>query len=138
MDKLTLAALEATLTGPATPVTQAMTASTESLRARAEALAGRLAGAGVDCQAVPADAAVGGGGGPGVTLPGAALSLPERLAPALRAGAAVRRGDGAGGGRPDRGRPAPARPARRPPADDERLAAAVLAAAAGDGASPRD
>jgi len=38
-------------------------------------LAGRLAGAGVDCQAVTTEAAVGGGGGPGVTLPSAALSL---------------------------------------------------------------
>jgi L-seryl-tRNA(Ser) seleniumtransferase len=136
--KLTLAALEATLTGPATPVTQAMTASTESLRARAQAQAGRLAGAGVDCRAGPADAAIGGGGGPGVTLPGAALSLPERLAPALRAGAAVRRGAvPAVVGRIEGGRLLlDLRTVQ--PADDERLTAAVLAAVAGDGASPRD
>jgi L-seryl-tRNA(Ser) seleniumtransferase len=136
--KLTLAALEATLTGPATPVTEAMMASTESLRARAQAQAGRLAGAGVDCRAVSADAAIGGGGGPGVTLPGAALSLPERLATALRAGAAVRRGAmPAVVGRIEGGRLLlDLRTVQ--PADDERLAAAVLAAAAGDGASPRD
>jgi L-seryl-tRNA(Ser) seleniumtransferase len=136
--KLTLAALEATLTGPATPVTQAMTASTKSLRARAQAQAGRLTGAGVDCRAVPADAAIGGGGGPGVTLPSAALSLPERLAPALRAGAAVRRGAvPAVVGRIEGGRLLlDLRTVQ--PADDERLAAAVLAAAAGDGTSPRD
>src|SRR6185437_8108088 len=39
VDKLTLAALEATLTGPAPPVTQALTATLASLRARAEAQA---------------------------------------------------------------------------------------------------
>src|SRR6185312_4077010 len=43
VDKLTLAALEATLTGPAPPVTQALTATLSSLRARAEAQAARLA-----------------------------------------------------------------------------------------------
>jgi L-seryl-tRNA(Ser) seleniumtransferase len=93
VDKLTLAALEATLTGPAPPVTQALTATGPSLRARAETLAVRLALAGVDCRAVAAGAAVGGGGGPGVTLPSAALSLPERLAAGLRSGAPVRRGE---------------------------------------------
>src|SRR6516165_10710845 len=60
VDKLTLAALEATLTGPATPVTQALTATVASVRDRAEALAARLAAAGLDCRAVAADAAVGG------------------------------------------------------------------------------
>jgi len=93
VDKLTLAALEATLTGPATPVSQALATPRPALTERAEALAERLARAGVDCQARPADAAVGGGGGPGVRLPSAALSLPEQLAVDLRSGAAVRRGD---------------------------------------------
>jgi L-seryl-tRNA(Ser) seleniumtransferase len=135
VDKLTLAALEATLTGPAAPVTQALTAALASIRTRAEAQAGRLAGAGVDCQAVMTEAAVGGGGGPGVTLPSAALSLPERLAPELRSGAAVRRGDApAVVGRIEGGRLLLDLRAVAP-ADDERLAAAVLAAAAPGGAS---
>ncbi|MCT9929700.1 L-seryl-tRNA(Sec) selenium transferase [Planotetraspora sp. A-T 1434] len=84
--KLTLAALEATLRGPATPLHQALHADAASLRDRAEALAVRLAEAGVDARAVPARATVGGGGAPGVTLPSAAVSLPERLAVSLRTG----------------------------------------------------
>jgi L-seryl-tRNA(Ser) seleniumtransferase len=135
VDKLTLAALEATLLGPPTPVSQAMAATGQSLRQRAEILAGRLAGAGVDCRAVPADAAVGGGGGPGVRLPSAALSLPGRLAPELRSGTAVRRGHlPAVIGRIEGGRLLLDLRAVAP-ADDDRLGAAVLAAAAPDGAS---
>jgi L-seryl-tRNA(Ser) seleniumtransferase len=138
VDKLTLAALEATLTGPAAPVTQAMTATRQSLMERAGVLAGRLASQGADCQAVPADAAVGGGGGPGVRLPSAALSLPEQLAPELRSGAAVRRGDvPAVVGRIEGGRLLLDLRAVAP-ADDERLAAAVLAATARDHALQPD
>jgi L-seryl-tRNA(Ser) seleniumtransferase len=130
VDKLTLAALEATLNGPLPPVSQAMAATGSSLMKRAEALAGRLAPAGVDCRAVPAGAAVGGGGGPGVTLPSAALSLPEQLAPGLRSGPAVRRGDVAAVvGRVEGGRLLLDLRAVAP-ADDERLAEAVLAAVA--------
>jgi len=129
VDKLTLAALEATLTGPATPVSQALATPRPALTERAEALAERLARAGVDCQARPADAAVGGGGGPGVRLPSAALSLPEQLAVDLRSGAAVRRGDvPAVVGRIEDGRLLLDLRAVAP-ADDEQLAAAVLAAA---------
>jgi len=128
VDKLTLAGLEATLNGPLPPVGQAMAATESSLMKRAEALAGRLALAGVDCRAVPADAAVGGGGGPGVTLPSAALSLPERLADGLRTGAPVRRGDvPAVVGRVEGGRLLLDLRAVAPD-DDERLAEAVLAA----------
>ena len=64
-------------------------------------------------EAVPRDAAVGGGGGPGVR------AAQRRAVPARAAGrrAAVGRGGAprrrARGGRPDRGRAAPARPARR-------------------------
>ena len=139
VDKLTLAALEATLTGPAPPVAQALTAAPSSVRQRAEAQAARLAAAGVDCLAVPAAAAVGGGGGPGVTLPSAALSLPERLAPGLRSGAAVRRGDAAAVvGRLEGGRLLLDLRSVAPD-DDERLVAAVLAAATGDDSpSPED
>jgi L-seryl-tRNA(Ser) seleniumtransferase len=128
VDKLTLAALEATLAGPAPPVTQALTATRPSLMERAEALAARLAGAGVDCRARPGAAAVGGGGAPGVSLPSAALSLPEPLAPDLRSGAAVRAGEvPAVIGRIERGRLLLDLRAVAP-ADDGRLAAAVLAA----------
>lgn len=81
VDKLTLAALEATLTGPPTPVAEALVADVAALRARAESLAAALPGARVvDCVA-----AVGGGGAPDVALPSAAVSLPEPYAAALRA-----------------------------------------------------
>ncbi|MFF5112306.1 L-seryl-tRNA(Sec) selenium transferase [Streptosporangium sp. NPDC000509] len=86
VDKLTLAALEATLRGPATPVHQALYADAALLGERAAALAGRLAEAGVDARAVPSEAAVGGGGAPGVRLPSAAISLPERFTVPLRTG----------------------------------------------------
>ena len=137
VDKLTLAALEATLTGPAPPVTEAMAATPESIRARAKVQAERLAGAGVDCRAVLVDATVGGGGGPGVRLPSAALSLPESLAAGLRSGAAVRRGDvPAVVGRIEGGRLLLDLRAVAPD-DDERLAGAVLAAVAPGGAEHR-
>ncbi|MCA2183982.1 L-seryl-tRNA(Sec) selenium transferase [Nonomuraea cavernae] len=86
VDKLTLAALEATLRGPTPPVRQALHADPAVLGDRAAVLAGKLAAAGVDARAVPSEATVGGGGAPGVTLPSAAVSLPERLAMPLRTG----------------------------------------------------
>ncbi|MEO3887849.1 L-seryl-tRNA(Sec) selenium transferase [Nonomuraea sp. B5E05] len=86
VDKLTLAALEATLRGPVPPVREALHAVPAALARRAEVLAGRLAGAGVDASSVPSTAAVGGGGAPGVRLPSAAVSLPGRLAVPLRTG----------------------------------------------------
>jgi L-seryl-tRNA(Ser) seleniumtransferase len=135
VDKLTLAALEATLTGPAPPVTLALAASPGSVRDRAEQLAARLAASGVDCRAVATRAAVGGGGGPGVVLPSAGLSLPEELAAELRAGAAVRSGImPAVVGRIEDGRLLLDLRAVAP-ADDERLGEAVAAdAASPDGA----
>ncbi|OJZ75747.1 L-seryl-tRNA(Sec) selenium transferase [Mycobacterium paraffinicum] len=81
VDKLTLAALEATLTGPPPPVAEALVADLNGLRARAAALAAALPGA----EAVDCVAAVGGGGAPDVRLPSAAVSLPESYAAALRA-----------------------------------------------------
>jgi L-seryl-tRNA(Ser) seleniumtransferase len=130
VDKLTLAALEATLTGPPAPLAQALAASPDRLRQRAEAQAELLAVAGVDCQVVASAAAVGGGGAPGVTLPSAALSLPEHLAAGLRSGAAVRSGAApAVVGRIEGGRLLLDLRAVAP-ADDGRLAAAVLAVAA--------
>jgi L-seryl-tRNA(Ser) seleniumtransferase len=85
VDKLTLAALEATLIGPAPPVTAFLTADRRDLLARAQQLAGVLALAGVDAAAVESTAAVGGGGAPGVELPSAAVSLPSAYAESLRA-----------------------------------------------------
>ncbi|NKQ58609.1 L-seryl-tRNA(Sec) selenium transferase [Amycolatopsis sp. K13G38] len=82
VDKLTLAALEATLRGPAPPVAQALAADPVRLRERAERLAAQLPGA----QAVDCVSAVGGGGAPGVELPSAAVSLPEASALPLRTG----------------------------------------------------
>ncbi|MEU7785318.1 L-seryl-tRNA(Sec) selenium transferase [Amycolatopsis sp. NPDC049159] len=84
VDKLTLAALEATLRGPVPPVRAALEASVEDLRRRAEALARSLRDVGAE--AVESAAAVGGGGAPGVELPSAAVSLPARYAAALRTG----------------------------------------------------
>jgi L-seryl-tRNA(Ser) seleniumtransferase len=83
VDKLTLAALEATLTGPPTPVSRALAASPDDLLRRARAIAATL---GPLAEAVPSAAAVGGGGAPGVELPSAAVSLPPLLADPLRAG----------------------------------------------------
>jgi L-seryl-tRNA(Ser) seleniumtransferase len=84
VDKLTLAAFEATLRGPVPPVRQALDADPAALRARAERLATTLSAAGA--VAVASEATVGGGGAPGVVLPSAAIALPERYAAALRAG----------------------------------------------------
>ncbi|QYN40591.1 L-seryl-tRNA(Sec) selenium transferase [Pseudonocardia sp. DSM 110487] len=84
VDKLTLAALEATLRGPVPPVRAALDTPVAELRARAEALVTRLPG--MDVRVVDSDATVGGGGAPGVVIPSVALSLPEPFAAALRAG----------------------------------------------------
>ncbi|MBX9397437.1 L-seryl-tRNA(Sec) selenium transferase [Streptomyces sp. TRM72054] len=86
VDKLTLAALEATLTGPETPTAASLAADPARLARRAERLASALGADGIDVRAVESAATVGGGGAPGVTLPSAALSLPERYAAALRTG----------------------------------------------------
>ncbi|MEU0257060.1 L-seryl-tRNA(Sec) selenium transferase [Streptomyces sp. NPDC006184] len=86
VDKLTLAALEATLTGPPTPTALALTADPAVLGARAARLAADLSAAGVDARPVDSAATVGGGGAPGVTLPSAALSLPAPYAAVLRTG----------------------------------------------------
>lgn len=84
--KTTLAALEATLRGPEPPVLGALRADPDTLRDRARVLAEELSSTGIDAVAVPSLATVGGGGAPGVTLPSAAVSLPERLAVPLRTG----------------------------------------------------
>jgi L-seryl-tRNA(Ser) seleniumtransferase len=129
VDKLTAAALEATLAGPQPPVAEQLAADPASLAARADQIVAALASLQIDAQAVPTEAAVGGGGAPGLGLPSAAVSLPVGLAAELRAGAAVRRGAlPAVVGRIEDGRLLLDLRAVAP-ADDELLVAAVLAAA---------
>jgi L-seryl-tRNA(Ser) seleniumtransferase len=129
VDKLTLAALEATITGPATPVTRALGADAAAVRDRAERLAAALTARQLPATVVTTDAAVGGGGAPGVTLPSAAIALPENLAHPLRAGAPVRRGEvPAVAGRVERGRLLLDLRSVDPD-DDESLVEAVLTAA---------
>jgi L-seryl-tRNA(Ser) seleniumtransferase len=86
VDKLTLAALEATLRGPVTPTWRALRADPDDLRRRAERLAAGLDAGGVEAEAVPSDGAVGGGGAPGLVLTGWAVALPETWAGLLRQG----------------------------------------------------
>ena len=81
VDKLTLAALEATLRGPVPPVTAYLHADPRELRRRTEAVAAALGRA-----VVEADGAVGGGGAPGLELPGCAVELPDWCAEVLRRG----------------------------------------------------
>ena len=82
VDKLTLAALEATLRAGSTPTELALKSSAEAVRRRVEQLAAAV-GAGT---IVESAGAVGGGGAPGVELAGWALALPEACAELLRAG----------------------------------------------------
>ncbi|MFF5181536.1 L-seryl-tRNA(Sec) selenium transferase [Micromonospora sp. NPDC000316] len=86
VDKLTLAALAATLHQPATPTRAALHADPAALRERVERLRDRLGADGRKAEVVPAVAVVGGGGAPGVELDSWALSLPERYAAPLRTG----------------------------------------------------
>jgi len=129
VDKLTVAALEATLAGPQPPVAEHLAAGQVRLAERASRIADALAAVSVDARAQQSDAAVGGGGAPGVSLPSAAVSLPASFAAELRDGAAVRRGaTPAVIGRIEDGRLLLDLRAVSP-ADDERLIAAVQAAA---------
>lgn len=80
VDKLTLAALEATLGAP-TPVDAYRLADPALLKERAERIAAAV-GAGV----VETQGRIGGGGAPDVTLPGWAIALPPDAAARLRTG----------------------------------------------------
>lgn len=84
VDKLTLAALEATVRGPRPPVAEALHRA--GLAERAAALADSLAAAGIPAEAIDSGASVGGGGAPGVVLSSAAVALPARFAKQLRLG----------------------------------------------------
>ena len=80
-DKLTLAALEATLTGPVPPVLAALRQDPGALQERTARLAEQLGG-----RVVAHEGRVGGGGGAEVPLPGSAIALEHELAGPLRTG----------------------------------------------------
>ncbi len=86
-DKLTLAAVEATVAAGTSPVREALGVDADRLRQRTEQLASRVTAA-IDTEIViiPHDGRVGGGGGVGVPLAGWALALPEAVATPLRTG----------------------------------------------------
>ncbi len=87
VDKLTLAALEATLQGPESPTWQGLRASAVELRRRCDAVVEALGPVlGPEVSVVPSAGAVGGGGAPGLELPGWAIALPSSFAAALRTG----------------------------------------------------
>jgi L-seryl-tRNA(Ser) seleniumtransferase len=128
VDKLTIAALEATLTGPRPPVAEQLAATAASLTERADSICAALASLGIEATTTATEGAVGGGGAPGVTLASGAVSVSTGLAEMLRAGPAVRRGAmPAVVGRIEDGRLLLDLRAVSP-ADDERLVAAIAAA----------
>ena len=86
LDKLALAALEATLRGPPAPVWEAIEADAENLRMRCEAIVADLPQK-LRAWTVTSDGVIGGGGAPGLTLTGWAVSLPAEFAGPLREGA---------------------------------------------------
>ena len=79
VDKLTIAALEATVRGPSTPVSTALHASADDLRPRVDRLAVALGR-----EVVAVDGRVGGGGAPGFPLPGWAVEIPVAAVERLR------------------------------------------------------
>ncbi len=84
VDKLTLAALEATLRGPQPPTWVALRAEPATLRVRAEQICRALGD--LDAEVSMSVAVVGGGGAPGLDLESWAVSLPAELAGPLRRG----------------------------------------------------
>jgi L-seryl-tRNA(Ser) seleniumtransferase len=83
VDKLTLAALQATLEGPGTPTWQALRYDLDQLKRRTEAVRDAV---GPAAETIKSEAVVGGGGAPEVTLPSWSLALPEPYAIRLREG----------------------------------------------------
>jgi len=83
LDKLAHAALEATLRGPHPPVWEAIEADPERLRGRCDAIVTDLPEK-LRARTVPSDGVIGGGGAPGLTLTGWAVSLPVAFAEHLR------------------------------------------------------
>ncbi len=124
VDKLALAALEATLAGPPTPTAQALAADPGRLMQRAERLAAQFSASGIDARSVVSRAAVGGGGAPGLVLESAAVTLPQPF------GNILRHNDPAVVGRLESGRLLLDLRAV-PPECDEDIRAAVTAAVSG-------
>jgi L-seryl-tRNA(Ser) seleniumtransferase len=122
VDKLTLAALQATVAGPRTPTWQALHVEPAELRERTARVQEKLAAAGVEAALMESAAVVGGGGAPEVTLPSWAISLPDRYALPLRQAAVL--------GRVEKGRLLLDLRCV-PPSADEALTAAVIAAGKG-------
>jgi L-seryl-tRNA(Ser) seleniumtransferase len=83
VDKITLAALEASLRVRTTPTYAALHADSDELRRRAQRIADLL---GAPAEVVASSGAVGGGGAPMQPLPGWAVAMPAELAPPLRTG----------------------------------------------------
>ena len=83
LDKLAHAALEATLRGPHPPVWEAIEADPEDQGRRCEAILADLPEE-LRARIVQSDAVIGGGGAPGLTLTGWAVSLPAEFAERLR------------------------------------------------------
>ncbi len=86
VDKLTLAALEATLRGPTAPVLVALGTTAAQRVQRAARLADVLRSSGVQAEVVESVALVGGGGAPEVPLPSAAVAIAADWALPLRTG----------------------------------------------------
>ena len=88
VDKLTLAALEATLelyrdmeaAVREIPILRMLTDPLDSVRSRASTLAGLMQAAGVSCSVIDSDATVGGGAFPGARIPSAAVRVDGRAA----------------------------------------------------------
>ncbi|MGH9251376.1 MAG: L-seryl-tRNA(Sec) selenium transferase, partial [Acidimicrobiales bacterium] len=112
------------------PVLAALEVAPDQLWTRAERLAGDLVAAGLDVEAVASDAAVGGGGAPGVALPSAAVALPTALVGPLRTPAVP--GVPPVVGRVERGRCLLDLRSVPPERDDDLLAAVLAAARAAD------
>jgi L-seryl-tRNA(Ser) seleniumtransferase len=85
-DKLTFAALEATLTGPAPPTQAALATPVTALYERASLIVRELKDWHVDAAVLSCDARVGGGGAPEQPLPSAGIVLPPEYAGPLRTG----------------------------------------------------
>ena len=86
VDKLTLAALEATLRGPEVPTWTALRIPAEALRERSEHLADALGAADITAEVLPTVAVVGGGGAPALELASYAVALHPVLSERLRTG----------------------------------------------------
>lgn len=86
VDKLTLAALEATVAGPPPPIHDMLHGSPDALKERTGRICQRLAALGIAARIVPSAGMIGGGSAPDVTLPGWAVELPLDFARLLRTG----------------------------------------------------